>query len=88
MGRKIDRENESKVRRPYRLGDEVRIRHFAFPGRIIELRGPLGIGGRDLFRVLFREEPDEAFIEVPEEDLILVRAYEDIVAMQEATTAQ
>jgi hypothetical protein len=79
MAKKKPAKTDENLQRPFRLGDEVRIRHFGFPGRIVELRGHIGAGGRELFRVLFKEEPDPAFIEVPAEEMILVRAVEDIV---------
>jgi hypothetical protein len=47
----------------FNLGDRVEIRYFGH-GKIIELRGPLGPGGAQVYRVLYRRKPRPAFIEV------------------------
>jgi hypothetical protein len=47
----------------FSLGDRVEILHFG-PGRITELRGPLGPGGAQVYRVLYRRKPKAAYIEV------------------------
>ncbi len=47
------------------LGARVRIRNSAgMRGRIVELRGPLGPGGSQIFRVRVLRKPKAAFIEV------------------------
>jgi hypothetical protein len=54
----------------FKLGDWVKIRHFQLPGRIVELRGPLGPGGAQIYRVRVRRKPSPAYIEVREDQLI------------------
>jgi hypothetical protein len=58
---------------PLKLGDLVRIRHSGYrPGRIVELRGPLGPGGVQIYRVRIRGKPNPAYIEVREDQLELI----------------
>jgi hypothetical protein len=66
-------EAEGKSRRPlFKKGDLV---SFIFgngsvTGQIVEDRGCLGIGGRRLYGIKFEINPgDQAYIEVPEEEL-------------------
>jgi hypothetical protein len=47
----------------FSLGDRVEIMHFG-RGKITELRGPLGPGGAEVYRVLYRRKPKPAYIEV------------------------
>lgn len=47
----------------FAIGDRVEVKHFA-PGVIIELRGPLGPNGAQVYRVLFRRKPRPAYLEV------------------------
>ncbi len=57
-----------------RLGDWVRIRlHPDVHGQVIELRGPLGVGGAQVYRLLLDREPDDTFVEVPEDELEVIR---------------
>lgn len=57
-----------------KLGDLVRIRHSGWEcGRIVELRGPLGPNGAQIYRVLVRRKPKPAYIEVREDQLDLIR---------------
>lgn len=57
----------------WNLGDRVRIRHSVdMEGRIVELRGPLGPGGAEIYRVELSPEPDATYIEVREDQLIRV----------------
>jgi hypothetical protein len=64
---------EHKATLPFKLGDWVKIRLSGFkPGRIIELRGPLGPGGAQIYRVRVRRKPTPMDIEVREDQLILV----------------
>jgi hypothetical protein len=44
-------------------GDWVEILHFG-KGRIVELRGPLGPGGAEVYRVMYRRKPRPGYIEV------------------------
>src|SRR5260370_40048946 len=53
-----------------KLGDHVQIRHSGgLKGRIVELRGPLGPGGVQIYRVRYRREPKPAYIEGREDQL-------------------
>lgn len=48
----------------------VKIRNSGYgPGRIVELRGPLGPGGMHIYRVRVRRKPNPAYIEVREDQL-------------------
>lgn len=47
----------------FSLGDRVEIKHFV-PGKIIELRGPLGPNGEQVYRVRYSRWPKPAYIEV------------------------
>jgi hypothetical protein len=56
-----------------KIGDRVRIRHA--PGlhrRIVELRGPLGPGGAQVYRVEVRRKPKPSHVEVREDQFELV----------------
>jgi len=64
----------------FKLGDYVRIRHSSWPrSRIVELRGPLGPGGCEIYRVRIGPKRDRHYIELrgdqlepyPEEDASL-----------------
>ncbi len=57
----------------FKVGDRVRILHAHWdPGPIVELRGPLGPGGAQVYRVRLRGKPRPAYIEVREDQLVLV----------------
>jgi hypothetical protein len=61
---------EKNANVPLKLGDLVKIRHSGYePGRIVELRGPLGPGGVQIYRVRIRGKPRPAYIEVREDQL-------------------
>lgn len=48
-----------------KLGDRVRIKDFAGKiGKIAELRGPLGPGGANVYRVLVQRKPTHSYIEL------------------------
>jgi hypothetical protein len=54
----------------FNLGDRVKIRHSGgMRGRIVELRGPLGPGGIQVYRVLVRRKPERSYIELMEDQL-------------------
>jgi hypothetical protein len=58
-----------------KLGDRVRILHSAgLQGRIVELRGPLGPGGMQIYRVRVRRKPRPTYIELREDQRQLVPA--------------
>ena len=49
----------------FALGDRVQIKNYAGPpGKIIELRGPLGPKGVNIFRVAIPQKPGFVLIEV------------------------
>ena len=51
--------------RPLKVGDLVKIRHSDYRrARIVELRGPLGPGGAEVYRVRVRRKPTPAYVEV------------------------
>jgi hypothetical protein len=54
---------KAKLDLAFSVGDRVEIMHFG-RGRIIEVRGPLGPGGAQVYRVLYRRKPKPAYIEV------------------------
>jgi len=56
----------------FKLGDRVKIRLSQLRGRIVELRGPLGPGGAQIYRVRFRRKPSPAYVEVREDQLVLL----------------
>lgn len=47
----------------FSIGDRVEIINFG-RGRITELRGPLGPGGAQVYRVIYRRKPKAGYIEV------------------------
>jgi hypothetical protein len=59
---------------PFKLGDLVSLRHSKLRGRIVELRGALGPGGAQIYRVRFRGKPRPAYIEVREDQLVRIPA--------------
>jgi hypothetical protein len=64
-----------KPTEPLKLGDRVKIRHSAdLRGRIVELRGPLGPGGVQIYRVRVRRKPKPTYIELREDQLVLIPA--------------
>jgi hypothetical protein len=56
----------------FKLGDRVKIRLSKLRGRIVEVHGPLGPGGAQLYRVRYRRKPTPAYIDVREDQLILL----------------
>lgn len=53
-----------------KLGDYVQILHSAYPrGRIVELRGPLGPGGVQIYRVRIGRKRKPIYIELREDQL-------------------
>jgi hypothetical protein len=47
----------------FSIGDRVEIVNFG-RGKITELRGPLGPGGAQVYRVIYRRKPKAGYIEV------------------------
>ena len=55
----------------WKVGDRVKIRHSEFrQAQIVELRGPLGPGGAEVYRVQVRRKPKPMFIEVLADQLM------------------
>ena len=53
-----------------KLGDYVTILHTAYPpGRIVELRGPLGPAGVQIYRVRVGRKRDPIYVELREDQL-------------------
>ena len=58
-----------------KLGDRVKLRHAAgMTGRIVELRGPLGPGGVEIYRVQLRRKPEPEYIEVRADQIEILPA--------------
>ena len=58
-----------------KLGDRVKIRlSGGLSGKVVELRGPLGPGGAQIYRVQVRSKPEPKYIELREDQLDLVPA--------------
>ncbi len=54
-------------------GDRVKIINGGgLTGRIVELRGPLGPKGMQVYRVLLRKKPKPAYVEVREDQLEII----------------
>lgn len=61
----------------FKLGDRVKIQSGAgHVGRVVELRGPLGPKGMQVYRVLLRKKPKPAYVEVREDQLEVLAATE------------
>jgi hypothetical protein len=58
----------------FSLGDRVKIRHSDWCGRIVELRGPLGPGGVQVYGVRVRSKPKPFYTEVLGDQLVLLPA--------------
>jgi hypothetical protein len=64
---------KKKSPQPLKLGDRVNIKYYpALRARIVELRGPLGPGGAQVYRVRIRRKPKPYFIELPEDQLEVI----------------
>lgn len=63
---------EKKADVSYKRGDRVKIRLSQLRGRIVEFHGPFGPGGVNLYRVRYRRKPTPAYIDVREDQLILL----------------
>jgi hypothetical protein len=58
-----------------KLGSRVRIRHTnGLKGKVVELRGPLGPNGANVFRIQIRTTPEPGFIEVREDQLEVLKS--------------
>lgn len=61
----------------FKLGDRVKIRYSESRGLIVELRGPLAPGGVQVYRVRIKRWPEPRFIELREDQLILIPPKKD-----------
>lgn len=62
---------EKKLATALGLGDRVKIRHTSgMKGRIVELRGPLGPKGAQIYRVQLGRKP--RYVEVREDQLEMI----------------
>jgi hypothetical protein len=58
-----------------KVGDRVTVRYWPdWRGRIVELRGPLGPGGAQIYGVRFPGKPKSEYVELREDQLILIPA--------------
>ncbi len=56
----------------FQVGDRVKIRYSEWKARIVEFRGPLGVGGAFVYRVRVPDRPKPRYIELPEDELIAI----------------
>jgi hypothetical protein len=57
----------------FQVGDRVKILNSnGLKGRIVELRGPLGPKGAQIYRVRLRPKPNASYIEVREDQLEVI----------------
>jgi hypothetical protein len=57
----------------FQVGDRVNILNSnGLKGRIVELRGPLGPKGAQIYRVRLRPKPNASYIEVREDQLEVI----------------
>ena len=69
---------------PFKVGDRVKIiSPGGMKGRVVELRGPLGPKGAQVFRIKLRGKPKPAYIEVLEEQLEAIPALGDTSSGQQ-----
>jgi hypothetical protein len=62
-----------KVAEPFKVGDLVKIRHYGGQtARVVELRGPLGPGGVQVYRVRVRGKLEPVYIELCEDQIVLI----------------
>jgi hypothetical protein len=62
----------------FKVGDRVQLLPSPLQGRIVELRGPLGPGGAQIYRVRIHYKPKmrrPSYIEVREDQLQVIPAY-------------
>lgn len=67
----------NKIVTLHKLGERVKILHAkGVTGKIVELRGPLGPNGMQIYRVRLRKKPTPDYVEVREDQLETVAAAE------------
>jgi len=66
----------NEVNDSIKLGDRVKVRGATsgLRGRVVELRGPLGPKGAQVYRVRVRGKPKPAYVEVLEDQLEVIPA--------------
>jgi hypothetical protein len=62
----------SKLNNNFKCGDRVKIVPPGVKGRIVELRGPLGPNGIQIYRILLSKKPKRVYTEVREDQLELL----------------
>src|SRR5262249_27505044 len=76
LAKKEERLMETTTSEPQpllKIGDRVRIRHASgLSGRVVELRGPLGPGGSQVYRVMVRKKPTPSYVEVRADQLEII----------------
>jgi hypothetical protein len=80
---------EKKGGEPLNLGDWVKIRHSGFKrARVVELRGPLGPGGAQVYRVRISRKPlKPIYIELLAEEVVRLPPKKEPAAPQEPPAA-
>ena len=59
-----------KTAETFKLGDWVKIRHSSVSrAQIVELRGPLGPGGTQIYRIRVPRKPRATYVEVREDQM-------------------
>ena len=61
-----------RKKRTFKVGDRVKIRLTSMTGRVVELRGPLGPKGAQIYGVRYRGKPKPGYPEVREDQLELI----------------
>jgi hypothetical protein len=62
-----------KVTEPFKVGDLVKIRHYGGQtARVVELWGPLGPGGAQVYRVSVEGKPEPVYIDLREDQIVLI----------------
>ena len=65
--------DETKDSPAFKVGDMVKIRHSGFKrAKVVELWGPLGPGGVQVYRVIVRRKPTPMYIDLMEDQLTLI----------------
>jgi hypothetical protein len=63
----------------FKLGDRVTVEYFPhWRGKIVELRGPLAPGGMQVYGVRIRQKPKSFYVELREDQLILIPDEEEL----------
>ena len=66
---------KKKPSQPLKLGDRVKIKYYPdLRARIVELRGPLGPGGVQIYRVRIQRKPKSSFVELHKDQLEVIPA--------------